>query len=249
MVFRLQGGESQLAEQFKRCCDAVERLREGAKTNHCMAPVVDAAIDAVLPEDFSFEDYGSIHDHSGICFEYSGTTSNTEGVLYYIGTEQGTTTWQNPHDRGLVVCTGTRAPQRHYGARHHSQNAQFLVGRSRQDAGWCNDGVADGCITCDLKGFKVRPTGYTLGDASCCAPSNWRLDGSADGANYVTLHTASNDVSLKPSSTTHFAVSGVDGLAFYEFFRLTCTGKDQAGGSCFCFHICNFELYGQLQVE
>ena len=72
-----------------------------------------------------------------------------------------------------------------------------------------------------------------------------------DGSSYKVLHQASNDASITNGGDAYFAVT-TGGDAFYRCFRLTCTGNDQAGAGSgcymYCFHICNFELYGDLHV-
>ena len=72
-----------------------------------------------------------------------------------------------------------------------------------------------------------------------------KLEGSTDGQSYVSLHVAINDRTITVDSTAYFKLSGVD--EFYRFFRLTCTGNDQASSACYRFHISNFELYGDLK--
>jgi hypothetical protein len=163
------------------------------------------------------------------------STGDINGVLHFLGTKQGAADWQNPHDSGQVLCSSS-----------NGGTPQHLVGRSRQDAGWCTD-ARNNSVTCDLKTVQVKPVGYTLGHASCCVPSTWKLEGSTDGSSYTVLHQASGDRSITSGGDAYFAVTtGKD--AFYRCFRLTCTGCDQGSGSCFCFHICNFELYGDMKV-
>ncbi len=177
---------------------------------------------------------------------------DAKGVLHFLGTKEGSATWQNPHVIQQVICTGTFV----------GSDAGNLVGRSRAEAGGCNSSLTK-WVQCDLKSVLVKVSGYALGHTgNCNRPYNWKLEGSVDGVTFVALHTAINNPSITPNATAYFEVQ--DTGAFYRIFRLTCTGCSQnnmearaSGGfsfgggsthnSCSCFHICNFELYGDVK--
>ena len=160
------------------------------------------------------------------------------GVLHFLGIRQGSASWKNPHDIEQVVSTRSDG---------RSNLGPILVGRSVSEAGWCDGG--DGVIKsveCDLKTVRVRPTGYSLGHIDCCRPSNWVLEGSVDGTNFVVLHRVGDNRDITSGATAYFPVTGAD--FFFQLFRLRATnGPDQSCPECFCFHICNFELYGDMK--
>jgi hypothetical protein len=58
---------------------------------------------------------------------------------------------------------------------------------------------------------------------------------------FVVLHTHTG-ATMNDGVTHHFPVVGI--TVAYCHFRLRCTGPDVSGGSCSCFHITGFELYG-----
>ena len=165
---------------------------------------------------------------------------DTNGLLHFLGTHKGTQPWKNPHDTGQVACSTTMGGQ-----------PRNLVGRSREEAGMCGHAV-NKSVTCDLKTVKIKLSSYSFGNTNCHLPSNWKLEGSADGNTFVVLHTATNNRAINMGTTANFVVTTEE---FFQFFQLTCTGSSHnsavrnntfssTGG--YCFHICNFELYGDV---
>ncbi len=135
-----------------------------------------------------------------------------------------------------MICTN--------GSGNNLISPQNLVGRSRAESGGCSH--LHIWVQCDLKTVQVKVSGYALGHTGGChVPSNWKLEGSVDGTTFVALHTASNNRDITSGATKYFVVN--DTGAFHRVFRLTCTGCDQTGASYSCFHICNFELYGDMK--
>jgi hypothetical protein len=115
---------------------------------------------------------------------------DTNGVLHYLGTKQGTADWQNPHVLQEVVCSssGGHAGDVKAVCAHRVQNDN-----NRESCGWCDNGL-NKSVTCDLKTVQVRLEGYSLGNIrDCFAPCNWKFEGSNDGDTYEVLHTAVNN--------------------------------------------------------
>ena len=88
----------------------------------------------------------------------------------------------------------------------------------------------------------------TANDAPARDPSKWTLEGSNDGAEWVTLRQHANDESLADQAMATAAwplePGTVQGRAF-RHFRILQTGRNAAGNE----HLCcaGIELYGVLQ--
>lgn len=75
-------------------------------------------------------------------FEFVSIDREEDGILYWLGTNQGASDYKNPHDMGLVSVTG-------------ASSSSFAVDKSAKgDAGWCND-ARNKYFTIDLKGIQV----------------------------------------------------------------------------------------------
>ena len=102
----------------------------------------------------------------------------------------------------------------------------------------------------DLKGKRVRPTGYVLsGDKyaaeGSCFSRHWRLEGSVDGATWTTLRVHVNDASITQGSPSAYWPIENATVAFTHF-RILQTGKNSSGFD----HLMasGFEVYGELFV-
>jgi hypothetical protein len=219
---------------FGKIIDQMRLKRMFPSMDALEAPVVSqhqrSNFEQIVKYYFPGQEKFIMGDGQSFVFQSPG---DTNGVLHFLGTKQGTVGWQNPHDSGQVLCSS-----------RHGGTPQHLVGRLRQEAGWCGN-AHNKSVTCDLKAVLVKPVGYTLGHTSHNIPSTWKLEGSTDGSSYTVLHQASGDRSITNGKDAYFAVT-TGGDAFYRYFQLTCTGLDQVGAKCF--HICNFELYGYLKA-
>jgi hypothetical protein len=161
---------------------------------------------------------------------------NHDGVLHWLGTQQGTAPYQNPVDTGLVRIYG-------------SSDARNAVERTSGDCGHCH--ALDKGFRVELP-LAVRPTRYCLSyptASGCWRPANWSLSASADGKDaggWTTLCAQTDDRSLIEADRASWPIAD-QGQAF-RHFQLTCTGPDESA-TCHCFHVCGFELYGRVHLE
>jgi len=161
------------------------------------------------------------------------TLGDTNGIFHWIGTKEGKTGYINPVDLGLVSIVSSNGVG----------GAKGLVGREGADCGNCNS-FQNQYLTIEVKGYILKVNRYSARHvSSCCVPSNWQLSGSMDGKTFATLMTHTNDTSLTRLGQQTWVTQEMD----CTFLRLTCTGYDQSGGGCFCFHLSSLEFYGDVR--
>jgi hypothetical protein len=157
--------------------------------------------------------------------------NDNNGVLHWLGTNRGRTHYTNPVSLGTVRVEG-------------STNNIAAVQAGFGEAGWCHD-ARNKYFTIVLP-IAVVPSSYSLSHSrQCCRPSNWTLKGSQDGLTWDTLRNHVNDMTLEDQDRFNWKIPNSE--KSYRQFRVTCTGYDQ-GGSCYCFHICGVEVYGDVEL-
>jgi len=163
------------------------------------------------------------------------TLQEYNGIVNWLGTDRGKRPFTNPVDTGIVRVTGdTTVPSRAVG-----------VTVSGQDCGWCTNGTPGRSFTLELP-IHVIPTSYCLSySGNCCRPDNWKLSGSLTGNVWDDLKVHANEQGLDVASRANWAINTTKE---YSRFRLTSSGSDRGGPTCFCFHVCSFEVYGEVSV-
>ena len=163
---------------------------------------------------------------------------DTNGIIYYLGSQGGTAAWTNPADLGAVEITSTEL------ATNSLSTASFI---GREVVRCVTRNVASAFFCVDLKTHTVRPTKYTLRHYSSWdteALRNWRFEASLDGSSWQLLREHSADTALngRGSSSTWDIPTSVSGA--FRYFRILQTGPNSNQN---LYLACSgFELYGTL---
>lgn len=171
----------------------------------------------------------------GRLFQWS-SDFDKKGVLYYLGTHEYRTEWQNPLIAKLVDVTWSSLEKGRPPAIFEREPSEC----------WTQD-VPSSWFTVDLGvGRSLRITAYTLrhgGGTKQDLIRNWTLKGSADGKEFTTLMRHKDDESLStPFATMTWTISGVSQA--YRFFKVIQTGHNSSKHNFLS--IGGVELYGEL---
>jgi hypothetical protein len=126
-----------------------------------------------------------------------------------------------------------------------AQDGRNLIERTSAGHGYY--GTFGRSFTIELP-VAVRPNRYCLSfpaTDTCHRPANWTLSASLDGKAWTTLCTHVEDQALISATRASWPVLKRDQA--FKHFQLTST--DHGGDSEPCFHVCGFELYGQVRLE
>lgn len=162
---------------------------------------------------------------------------DTNGVIYYIGTNGGSKPWSNPSLDGRI--TTTRSSE-------GTGNAADITGRENKKC--YTDGKPESWWCVDLgEGRSLVPSRYVLRHGSKMATNqirNWVFEGSADNSRFDVLSTHTNDETLRGSgfASASWPVSGTE--TPYRYFRVRQTGPNSTGDDFLV--LCGIELYGTL---
>ena len=154
-----------------------------------------------------------------------GSFYDNRGVLYYLATSGGTQPWRDPHTSGVVAVT--------YSGLDGGSVDRFVGNRFLADRYNYTSSTPSSWMAVDLKGKRVRPTGYVLsGDKFTSSGSyhlrHWRIEGSVDGATWTTLRVHSNDRSITQASPS--AYWPIDNAtSAFTHFRILQTGMNSSG--------------------
>ncbi|EGG21374.1 hypothetical protein DFA_01255 [Cavenderia fasciculata] len=166
------------------------------------------------------------------------TLGDTNGIMYYFGTFNGTQEFENPVARQLANVTSSTMS---IGYPHP------FTGRTPTNM--YTDKLDNSHLTVELSNkYVLCPSYYSMryaGDSQgsiYAAPKNWKLLGSLDGENWDCLKDHKEDISLKEG----YSIAGweVDSTHSYRHFRIQMTGPNQRDGNELC--VCCFEIYGRL---
>jgi len=162
---------------------------------------------------------------------------DTNGILYWFGTDQGRSNWTNPIAARRVIASCSN--------NWHGGTGDALAGRGHTNGGICNTNSAV-WFRMDFQ-LPIRLSDYTAYRGGCHNPLNWRLEGSSDDGNSWTsvLHHL-NDGGLRDSISARWVIS-TD--RFFKSFRWISTGFDASGGTCQCLHLSSIDLYGQVRTS
>eukprot|EP01083_Nonionella_stella_P120836 362503_1 len=148
------------------------------------------------PKELSAENAVVPSQLKGHVFKYP-FDFDTFGImtLYYLGTNGGKSSWQNPARAGIVSV-------RSFGC-DKDVDVTNLVGRAAVRCVTSNK--HEPWFAVDLRGRRVNPSHYTMRHYSCFdseAVRNWHFQGSNDGHTWTTLMTHKDDQSLKFKGAT-----------------------------------------------
>jgi len=167
---------------------------------------------------------------------------DTNGLLYWIGTNGGTATdWVNPAQYGLVVVTSSEGRNLPYG------KLEDILSREPAALNCHTNDDRRAWFAIDL-GVWLEPSSYTLRHArgyGRSAVRTWQLQGSRDGLNWEVLSDHSGDERLgEPGSTATWSLRAEPGAA-YRHIRLQQLGRN-ASGQTHYLSLSGFEIYGRV---
>ena len=179
-------------------------------------------------------------------FEYSPGSSKRPfdegGILYHLGSSGSDSTWQNPHETKVVVCSSSTID----GTSH----VRSII--SRFGTHFSTKSAQKSWVALEFAQHAVQLSHYTLRNTDAPEAKNlalrwWKLEGSKDGKQWVTLDDRSHDSSLanKSQPATFTVPASSTASQYYPFFRLTQTGANAGGGHALS--LGGMELYGRLR--
>jgi len=179
----------------------------------------------------------------------SNSSFGREGLIYWIGTQEGTSTdWRNPAITGDIVVNVSSKDA------GNTNNAL-----ARAPAKLCTKNDANSWITLKFAKYSITIHGYALrlsrpcGDmveGVCYAPRSWLLEASNDGINWELIHDHRDDRSLSlETPVALWKVTSTD-IGFNQI-RIRMTGQNARGteGGRNRLAIAGIELYGIVMVK
>jgi hypothetical protein len=194
----------------------------------------------LLPLSSNLASFPSLSLNSFKTFDY-GSDFDTQGILYYLGSQGNTKDWINPVDLGLIQLTCTAIKQ-------DSEPLKCFIGRSPGRGVLVDRLNSWFCV--DFLGFSVVPTHYTLRHYSSKDSHSlrtWQLQGSNDFFNWNTLFDHIDDDSLQERNSTKTWKLPQNQITqqSYRLFRVILLGLNSSN---YYYNVCcaGFEIYGKL---
>ena len=204
------------------CCSGFEiygNVKRGSAIQGLPAPIpTPLPQDEVVPEREFDASQGKV-------FKYQSDFDNN-GIIHWLGTNKGTTSWTNPVDRGLAVVDGVKKV---------NNGLDYKAVLGKQAVRCATDGVERGYITIDLKDVYVKPAKYSLRHYISWdteALRTWELHGSngtrpGKQPEWLILKKHSNDKSLaKKGATKTWGIPMTSTDEAFNKFRIVITGKN-----------------------
>uniref|UniRef100_A0A6B2LDR1 BTB domain-containing protein n=1 Tax=Arcella intermedia TaxID=1963864 RepID=A0A6B2LDR1_9EUKA len=163
------------------------------------------------------------------------SVNDTNGLLYWLGTEKGKGPYKNPSQTQFVAISN--ASTKAYAVATPASNTDDACGCHS----WLNN-----YFEVSFSDLLIVPSSYSLSYATssgCHRPHNWKIEGLNNKKQWVALKVHSNDIALQSVDRANWNINCSERMSS---FKITCTGCDQGGSSCYCFHVCNFEVYGSV---
>lgn len=160
---------------------------------------------------------------------------DTNGLLYWVGTDGRTTPYTNPHTSGKVVVTSSSG-----------NGKKGFIEHSHLETDVCTANAEGSFVAVQLPMPMVLHR-YTLRhgyDGASFSLRSWNLEGSNDGTEWVVLRQHVGDTSLNGAYATASWDANPDRLAF-SHFRILSTGPNSKGTS-HSVDMSGLELYGQV---
>jgi hypothetical protein len=161
---------------------------------------------------------GSGNTEEGLALTHSNN-GDTNGLIYYLGSNKLTNTFTNPHPDYITMSTSGG----------HQDNPPILVTDRSDDTVFISDNTANSYIQFFIKTGKLKPTHYSLktNQLNFHCLRSWKLEANVDSAsNWEVLDTQSNNSSFGNDLWLTLPVSTSKA---YSFFRLTQTDVNSSG--------------------
>lgn len=195
-------------------------------------------------EHFRFNCKRRLHRFIELTYE---SDWDENGVIFWIGSQGGTESFQNPTPTRGMTCSMSSTEQ---------GTPDMLT--SRTPAQLYTSNVQNSTIALDLgDDHLLTPNHYTIRHGFQSAnyyPRNWLFEGSADGQAWECLRTHTTDTTINSiQGTGSFAIditeveSKQDAEPKYRHFRMKNTGPDHSNSNYLM--ICGIEIYGQLYTK
>jgi hypothetical protein len=163
------------------------------------------------------------------------SVGDTNGIVYYLGTNSNTTTFSDPTVSKITVTASSVF------------NNNFFTKAFQRVGSVCHSNDASNqWVMVDFGSKKVSPNHYTIqgrNDYDGHHLRNWQLQGSNDSSTWVTLDTRTNNTSINQS--TWFSGDCSSSSSFYEYLRIIQTGANSLGAGYLT--LGQIEFYGNLQ--
>jgi len=177
----------------------------------------------------------------GIVFFHPRSSSDHQGLFYWLGQNKGLDAWQNPVIRGLVAISCSSC----WGGAGGPDPTICGLGSQSHTFFWTNN-EHNGWIRFDVDPksncIKFIPTHYVYGfQTNMWMPRNWNFEGSLDGQQWDILKEHQNDLTIQAQSNHMFEVHTDNS---YRFFRLRVTGPDSTGTNYL--GLSSFEMFGRV---
>ncbi|MEH2139898.1 discoidin domain-containing protein [Nostoc sp.] len=147
------------------------------------------------------------------------SVGDNNGIFYFIGTSEDTSSWVNPTSNGLIIQSSSIG----------SGSVNSLVDRS--NSSFYTNSDPNSFVSFFLGGTRQLKCNYytikTRADSSDYYPRNWNLQGSNDGSTWVDLDIQINNTAL--NSTNQWLALPVSSDVAYSYFRIYTTGDNSAG--------------------
>ena len=159
------------------------------------------------------------------------------GVLYNLGTNGGTETWQNPHTAGRMVATmesvSTGSPEDMVDRSGGNQAVYTLYHMSNT---WLNyDFLSTGLLR--VQTYMIRTSSHSS------RIKGWDLRASHDGINWVTVDSRSG-LSLSSNTSYNYTVNGT--TDYYRYWRIVRTENMSSSNY---FGVNDIEFYGEMDTS
>lgn len=164
------------------------------------------------------------------------SNGDSNGVCYWIGTNYGSQTWENPHTAGRLTCSLSTS----YDGNDPPGN---LVDRQNNQRP-CTQNVPDSWMMLDLGiSQKLICKYYSLKGRDYVADHlrSWKLQASNDAITWVDLDNQINNVTI--NQNTWFSDAITSTIA-YRYFRVIQTGLNN--GNSNIMSLAEWEFYGEL---
>eukprot|EP01083_Nonionella_stella_P080144 220064_1 len=156
-----------------------------AEAPHHVIPVMDE-----IKYEQDFEEKAFVYEH-----DY-----DTNGIVYFLGTNFGEEQWENPSERGLIALNSLSG--------WNAGSVNDMVGRTCNQS-FSKTSAENNWIAIDFgEKLKVKPTGYTLqysNNEGACEwyLRNWNLEGSNDGSDWTVIKHHKNDETFTKTNESH----------------------------------------------
>jgi hypothetical protein len=196
--------------------------------------------EAVVPSLLSVDASKYSKPFAGISLDFS-SVGDTNGLVYYLGTNKRTAAFSNPHVSGKLIVSNSDGPS-------NDALNQVVVDRT-YSGGTSTANVANSWVQLDAYQGTLKPTRYAFQNRAAGGLNHyivtWKLEASNDLTTWDVLHTGTSTPT--GYSTGTMASFGLSSSTYYRYFRITQTGNNSDGAFYLC--IGEIEFYGVFKLN